>query len=80
MWIAQERGDGHAGFWFENLKEWNRLEDKGVEGKTLKQLIKKQDGGWDWIALAQNGDRWRALENTVIKRRVTYNARNFLIT
>jgi hypothetical protein len=37
--------------------------------------------GWDgvdWIALAQDSDRWRALVNTVMNIRVPLNAENFL--
>jgi hypothetical protein len=35
-------------------------------------------GSIDWIDLAQERDRWRALVNAVMNFRVTYNAGNFL--
>jgi hypothetical protein len=31
----------------------------------------------DWIHLAQDGDQWRALVNTVMNLRVTYNVEKF---
>ena len=41
-----------------------RLED------NIKTILKKWDGGVNWIALAQERGRWRALVNAVMKLRV----------
>jgi hypothetical protein len=35
-------------------------------------------GGMDWIDMAQDRDRWRALVTAVMKQRVPKNAANFL--
>ena len=35
-------------------------------------------GGVDWIELAQNRDRWRALVTAVVNLQVPENAGNFL--
>jgi hypothetical protein len=43
------------------------LGDPGVDGRIiLKWIFKKWDGGMDWIELAQDRDRCRAVVNTVM--------------
>jgi len=37
-------------------------------------------GGMDWISLAQDSDRWRALMNAVVTLRVPQNAGDFFIS
>jgi hypothetical protein len=44
--------------WVDNIK----MDIRGIEW-----------GGMDWIALAKDGDQWRALGNTVMNLRVPYS-------
>jgi hypothetical protein len=36
----------HAGFWWENLREEDHLEDPSVDGRILKWIFNKWDGAW----------------------------------
>jgi hypothetical protein len=51
-----------------SLRERNHLEDAGVGGRVILKCINKKrwDGGMDWIYLAQNRDRWRAVVNAIM--------------
>ena len=60
----------HTGLWWGNLKEKNHLEDLGVDGRIiLRWIFRKWNGAMDWIDLAKNRDRWRALVNAVMNLR-----------
>jgi hypothetical protein len=44
----------------------------------LKRFFKKWNGDMDWINLAKDMDRWRALVNEVLNPQITDNPGNFL--
>jgi hypothetical protein len=71
MWHAWERGEICTGFWLESPKG-DHLEDQGVDGRMGSEWILRRlvGGGVEWIRLAQDRDRWRALVNAVMNLRV----------
>jgi hypothetical protein len=61
----------HTGFWWEDLREGDHLGDPGVDVRIiLKWIFMQWNGGMDWIGLAEDRDRWRALVNAVMNLRV----------
>ena len=45
----------------------DHLEDPGVGGRIiLRWIFRKWDGGMDWIDLAVDRDRWRAVVKSVM--------------
>jgi hypothetical protein len=48
---------------------------------NIKMDVQEVEGGRvDWMELAQDRDRWRALVSTVKNLRVLHNAGNFLVS
>ena len=67
-------------FWCGNLRERDHLEDPGQDSRIILRWIFRQWDmrAWDWIDLAQDRNRWRALVNAVMNLRVPQIAVNFL--
>jgi hypothetical protein len=72
MWHAWERGETCTGFWWESPMERDHLNDQGVDGRVESKLTLGRwlKGGVEWIQLAQDRDRWRAVVNAVMNLRV----------
>jgi hypothetical protein len=67
MWHVRGRREVHTGFWWGDPREGDHLGDPGVDGRIiLRWIFKKWDGSMNWIELAQDRDRWRALVNAVM--------------
>jgi hypothetical protein len=62
----------YRGLWWGNLRERDHLGEPEIGGRIiLIRIFRKWDvGGMDWIDLAQDRDRWRALVNAVMNLRV----------
>jgi hypothetical protein len=53
------------------LRERDHLEAPGVDGEIiLRWIFRKWDWDMEWIDLAQNRNRWRAVVNVVMNIRV----------
>jgi hypothetical protein len=55
MWHAWEAREVHAGFWWGDLRERGRFEDRRILKDNIKMHFQKV--GLDWIDLAQDKNR-----------------------
>jgi hypothetical protein len=71
----------HTGFWWGHLRERHHLEDPGLDGRIILRWIFRKwnrGGDMDWIDLAQDRRRWRALLTTVMNLRGSIKCGEFL--
>jgi len=66
------RGEVYTGFWWGNTREGERplVRPRSRWEDSITILPEVGCGAMDWIELAQDRDRWRALVNTVMNLRV----------
>ena len=74
------RGEEYTGFGWGNLREIHHLGDPGVDSRViLRWILRKWDvGRMDWVDLARDRNRWRALVNAIVNLRIPKNAANFM--
>jgi len=66
VWVRRER---NTDFWYGDLKEWDHLEDIGVDRKIILKGTLVRRKSVDWINLADDMYKWWAVGNTVMNIR-----------
>ena len=71
MWRVWEREEGCTGFWWGNLRERPLGRPRRRWEDNIKMDLQEVGGGCeDWMEVAQDRDRWRALVSKVMNLRV----------
>jgi hypothetical protein len=66
MWRVSERREECTWCSWEILRERGHWGDPDVDGRIiLRWMFSKLEGKEDWMELAQDRDRWRALVSTI---------------
>jgi hypothetical protein len=74
------REEGYIqGFWCGNLRGNGHFEEPGIEGKQYQNGSSRSElRVMEWIYLAQDRDRRRAVVDAIVNLRVPSNEENFL--
>ena len=70
MWPVWGKGEECTGCWWGNPRGRDHWGDPGVDGRIILGWTFMGLGYVDWIGLAQDRDRWRALVSAVRNLRV----------
>ena len=68
MWHVWRKGEACTRFWWGNRRERDHWGDQDVDGRIM-DLKEVGRGCGDWMELAEDRDRWRALVSTVMNFR-----------
>jgi hypothetical protein len=81
MCLVWYRAEMHAGFWWRHWKVKVYLEELGLNGGPYYNgLFSDRTGGVEWVDLAQDRYRCKALVSAVMNHCVPLDAKSFLFS
>ena len=69
MWHVWRKGEVCTSFWWGNLRERDHWGNQDIDNIKM-DLEEVGRGRGDWMELAQDTDRWRALVSTIMNFRI----------